>query len=177
MKIKRLLILTALILTFCTTAFAEENKSSKYPNIWYLTTKMEQYLELADNGDHESTVIVAIDYYSKILSEQKNRAKAVFFIIEMLITAEAQGSKIATELLNMMAEEPTELGKLVIHFRGLTKNLNYSNTVKSIPKPVSTILENYTGKSIERYTGKGISNSNNTEGDYLLKILRKISFS
>ena len=123
MKIKKLLILTALILTFCTTAFAEENKSSKYPNIKYLSPAMEEDLELADNGDHEATYNVAMFYGAKFWITENNARKKESFMMYMLAIAEAQGSKKATQILDKTIEKTPQYKNVVLEHRRLAKKI------------------------------------------------------
>ena len=139
MKMRKLLILTTLIFCFCTAAFAEETKSSKYPNIMYLTAQMEKDLELADNGDEIALYLTLIGFYEKLLSEEENPIKILAFRIEMLATSEALGHKMATKMLNEEYDEPEYVQKARV--------IANSPERKSQAKPISKILERYSKTS------------------------------
>jgi hypothetical protein len=136
---RKLLILTALIFGFCTTAFAEETKSSKYPKIMYLTPDMENVLEIADNGNEVATYAILCSYTYKIESEEENPAKVMAFMIEMLATSEALGHGFATKILNERLTASLD----ELEYIQKTRVIANSPERKSQTKPISKVLERY----------------------------------
>jgi hypothetical protein len=147
MKMRKLLILTSLIFGFCTTAFAEETKSSKYPNILYLSPRMETRLDRADKGDEISTLNLGYLYAIKMHAEENNAIKSRLFLIEMKAAAEAQGNNRATKILN------SELQKSDFELIFIPKARAVANSPerKSQAKPISKILERYNKPSQNRF--------------------------